>query len=131
MTTLVAVIPSHNARVRVAHSLERDLGRVEDWCSMWGMKFNAGKTKTMVVSRSRSLNPPSPALSVDGTVLEDLSFLEILGVTFDSKLTFEMHLRIGLKICITENWNSKEVVEYLSRSCCIEDLFQQLPAACS
>ena len=60
---------------------------------MWGMKLNVGKTKTMVVSRSRSLNPPSPALSVNGVVLKDLAYLEILGLTFDSKLTFETHLR--------------------------------------
>ena len=57
------------------------------------MKLNVGKTKTMVVSRSRSLNPTSPALSVNGAVLKDLAYLEILGLTLDSKLTFETHLR--------------------------------------
>ena len=57
------------------------------------MKLNVGKTKTMVVSRSRSLNPPSPALSVDGVLFKGLAYLEILGLTFDSKLTFETPLR--------------------------------------
>jgi len=92
-STLIAVIPSPDARLRVAQSLDRDLGSVSDWCSMWGMRLNAGKTKTMIVSRSRTLNPLSPALNVGGVVLKNLSVLEILGVTFDAKMTFEVHLR--------------------------------------
>ena len=92
-STLIEAIPSPNARISVAQSLDRDLLKVSDWCNMWGMKLNVSKTKTMVVSRSRSLNPPSPALSVDGVVLKDLAYLEILGLTLDSKLTFETHLR--------------------------------------
>ena len=92
-STLIAAIPSPNARISVAQSLDRDLLKVSNWCNMWGMKLNVGKTKTMMVSRSRSLNPPSPALSVNGAVLKDLAYLEILGLTLDSKLTFEMHLR--------------------------------------
>ena len=35
----------------------------------------------------------SPALPIDGTVLKESDVLDILGVTFDSKFTFEMHLR--------------------------------------
>ena len=35
----------------------------------------------------------SPALTIDGTVLKASNDLDILGVTFDSKLTFEKHLR--------------------------------------
>ena len=34
-------------------SLIRDLIRVSEWCDLWGMKLNASKTKTMIVSRSR------------------------------------------------------------------------------
>ena len=46
----------------------------------------------MIVSRSRTLHPQSPALTICGTVLKE-SDLVILGVTFDSKTTFEKHLR--------------------------------------
>ena len=49
------------------------------------------KTKTMIVSRSCTMHPHSPLLTVDGTVLKE-SDLVILGVTFDSKMTFEKHL---------------------------------------
>ena len=56
------------------------------------MKLNASLTKTMIVSRSRTMHSQSPPLTIDGTVLKESDDLDILGVTFDSKLTFEKHL---------------------------------------
>ena len=55
--------------------------------------MNASKTKTMIVSRSRTLHPQSPALTIGRTVLNESDYLVILGVTFDSKMTFEKYLR--------------------------------------
>ena len=89
----MAVVPSPGARVTVAESLNRDLVRVNAWCDLWGMKLNASKTKTMIVSRSLTMHPQSPPLTIDSTVLKESDDLDILGVTFDSKLTFEKHLR--------------------------------------
>ena len=60
---------------------------------LWGMKLNASKTKTVIVSRSRTMHPQSPPLTIGGTVLKESDDLVILGVTFDSKITFEKHLR--------------------------------------
>ena len=57
------------------------------------MKLNASKTKTMIVSRLRTMHPQSPPLTTDGTVLKKSHDMDILGVTFDSKLTFEKHIR--------------------------------------
>ena len=37
-STLIAVVPSPGVRVTVAESLIRDLGRVSEWCDLWGMK---------------------------------------------------------------------------------------------
>ena len=56
-STLMALVPSPGVRVAVAESLIGDLGRVSEWCDLWGMKLNASKTKTMIVSRSRTMNP--------------------------------------------------------------------------
>ena len=55
--------------------------------------MNASKTKTMIVSRSRTIHPQSLPLTIGGTVLKESADLVILGVTFDSKMTFEKHLR--------------------------------------
>ena len=67
--------------------------KVNEWCDLWGMKFNASNTKTMIVSRSRTMHPQSPALTIGGAVLNESDDLVKLGVTFDSKMTFEKHLR--------------------------------------
>ena len=56
-STLMAVVPSPGARVTVVESLNRDLVRVNSWCDL---KLNASKTKTMIVSRLRTMHPQSP-----------------------------------------------------------------------
>ena len=90
----MAVVTSPEVRVTVAESPIRDLGRVSEWCDLLGMKLNASKTKTMIVSRSRTMQPQSPPLTIGSTVLKESDDLVILEVTFDSKLTFEKHLRL-------------------------------------
>ena len=57
------------------------------------MKLNESKTKATIISKSRTMHPQSPALTIGGTVLKESDDLLILGVTFDSKMTFEKHLR--------------------------------------
>ena len=52
-STLMAVVPG--VKVTVTEFLIHNLGRVGEWCDLWGMKFNACKTKTMIVSRSRTM----------------------------------------------------------------------------
>ena len=66
---------------------------VSEWCDLWGIKLNASKTKTMLVSRFRTIHPQSPPLTIGGTVLKESDDLVILGVTFDSKMTFVKHPR--------------------------------------
>ena len=92
-STLVAVVPSPGERVAVSEFMNRDLNRVSVWCNLWGMKLNASKTKTMMVSRSRPVHPQLTPLTLDGTVVKESADLVILGVTFDAKMTFEKHLR--------------------------------------
>ena len=86
-------MPSPGERVAVSESMNRDLNRVSVWCKLWGMKLNASKTKTMIVSRSPTVHPQLTPLTLDGAVLEESADLIILGVTFDAKMTFEKHLR--------------------------------------
>ena len=82
-STLMAVVPSPGVRVAVAESLIRDLGSVSEWFDLWGMKLDASKTKTIIVSRSRTMHPQSPPLTIGGTLLKESDDLLILGVTFD------------------------------------------------
>ena len=59
--------------------MNRYLNRVSVWCNLWGMKLNASKTKTMIVSRSRTVHPQLTPLTVDGTMLKESADLVILG----------------------------------------------------
>ena len=88
-STFMAVVPFPSVGLIAAESLIRDIGRVCEWCYLWLMKLNAGQTKTMIVSRSRTIDPQAPPLTIGRTVLKESHDVVILGVTFDSKKTFE------------------------------------------
>ena len=92
-STLMVMVTYPGVRVTVAESLIPDLGRVSEWWELWGMKLNASKPKNIIVSRSCAMYPQSPTLTIGGTVLKESGDLVILGVTFDTKMTFEKHLR--------------------------------------
>ena len=86
-------MPSPGDRVAVSESMNRDLNRVSVWCNLLGMKLNASKTKTMIVSRSRTVHPQLTPLTLDGTVLKEVTLPLYIGVTIDAKMTCEKHLR--------------------------------------
>ena len=50
---------------------------------------NPNKTKALVVSRSRTVDPPHGDLVLSGVSISASPNLDILGVKFDSRLTFE------------------------------------------
>ena len=63
-STFISVVPSPGFRVTVAESLSRVLVKVSEWCDFWGMKFNESMTETIIVSRSRTMHPQSPSLTI-------------------------------------------------------------------
>ena len=81
-STLVAVVPSPGERVAVSESMNRDQNGVCTGCNLLVMKLNASKTKTMIVSRSRTVHPQLTPLPLDESVLKESADLVILGVTF-------------------------------------------------
>ena len=91
--TLVAVVPSPDMRAAVADSLNRDLEKISAWCILWGMKLNPSKTQNMIVGRSRTEYPHHKNLYIDGIALATTNSFKVLGMTLDSKLTFEDHIR--------------------------------------
>ena len=92
-STLLYRIPHPRDTASVAASLNDDLTWINDWCSRWGILMNPRKTRRMLISRSRTVEPLFPVLVVDGTVVEKVSELKILGVILDSKLAFEKQVR--------------------------------------
>ena len=58
-STLLRRIPHPRNRSSVAASLNDDLAVISDWCSRWGMLVNPIKTRGMLISRSRTVEPLS------------------------------------------------------------------------
>ena len=57
------------------------------------------------------MHPQSPTLTIGGTALKESDDLVILGVTFDSKITFEIHLlSIGFQSSFSKTWYLDEVL---------------------
>ena len=57
------------------------------------MIVNPNKTKALVVSRSRTVNPPHCDLVLSRVFISSGANLDILGLKFDIRLTFENHVR--------------------------------------
>ena len=72
--------------------LNNDLVRMLEWCNHCCMMLNPNKSKTLVVSRLRTVNPPNGYLGLSGVSIRVDPSLDILNVKFDRKLTFEDHL---------------------------------------
>ena len=56
------------------------------------------------------MHPQSPPLTIDGTALKEFDDLVILGVSFDSKMTFEKHLRSVSRAASQKTWYLEEVL---------------------
>ena len=65
------------------------------------MILNTYKTKTLVVSSSRTVNTQHGDLVVSGVSICTIPNLNILGVKFDSRLTFEDHVR-SIISCVSQ-----------------------------
>ena len=57
-STLVAVVRKPAERPAVAASFNKDLARIQEWHNHWCMILNPNKSKDLVISRCRTVNPP-------------------------------------------------------------------------
>ena len=87
-STLLAVV---RKPARVLARINRVLAGIQEECTHWSTILNPIKTKALVVSRSRTVNPPHGDLVLSGVYIRASPNLDILGMKFDSKLTFEDH----------------------------------------
>ena len=89
-STLSAVVLKPADRPAVAASPNRDLARIHEWCKHWCMILNPNKTKALVFSRSRTVNPPHDDGVLYGVSIWACPNLDILSVKFDSS---KAHIR--------------------------------------
>jgi hypothetical protein len=96
-STLMRIINSPIQRPSACDSLNRDLSRISEWCESWGMKINPEKSKSLLISRSRTALPVYGDLFLQGNIVSDCNVLEVLGVKLDKSLSFEPHIRSLVK----------------------------------
>ena len=71
------------------------------WCAKWRIKLNPEKTKVIIFSRSPLTRKSEPILKLYGERLKIYPQVKFLGITFDSKLTFQKHFQEILGCCNT------------------------------
>ena len=57
-STLLAVVLKPANAPAVAASLYTDVARIQEWCNQWCMILNPNKTKSLIVSISRTVSHP-------------------------------------------------------------------------
>ena len=69
------------------------------WCAKWRIKLNPEKTKVIIFSRSLLARKAELNLTLYGETLKIYPRVKFLGITFDSKLTFQPHFEDILERC--------------------------------
>lgn len=70
--------------------MQRELNVVEGWAMKWGFRISVAKSKFVVFSRSR--NKWNGSLTLYGSSIEKVENFKYLGVWFDSKLNWNIHI---------------------------------------
>ena len=81
--------------------LRKDLRKLAKWCVKWRIKLNPEKTKVIIFSRSSHARNSKPILKLYGERLKIYPQVKFLGITFDSKFTFQKHFEQILGCCNT------------------------------
>ena len=109
-------------QLELASELESDLEGTVDWGRKWLVDFNVGKTQ--LVSFDRSKCTGAIDVKMDGSVLEDKTSSQMLGLTLSSKLDWSFYIvsiaktaskKIGALIR-SMKFLSPEVALYLCKS---------------
>lgn len=71
--------------------IQEVLDKLQRWTLETGFKFNTDKTEFMVFVRNKP-KPENITLKLDGKSLKEVQTKKFLGLIFDSKLSWEVHI---------------------------------------
>ena len=87
MTLLYGMlVKMYNLQQKLLH---KDLRKLAKWFAKWRMKLNHEKTEVIILSRSSLARNSEPILKLYGERLKIYPQVKFLGITFDSKFTFQ------------------------------------------
>ena len=72
-----------------AEYLQKDLDKLARWCAKWRIKLNP--EKKYIFSKSQTAIGAEPALSLYSNLLSYCLHIQVLGITFDNRMTFTKH----------------------------------------
>lgn len=79
--------------------LQEHLDAVADWANTWGFRLSEKKTTAMLISRARHPATAEVTLKVNGVPIPVMREVKFLGVTFDSRLSWEPHIGLVINKC--------------------------------
>jgi hypothetical protein len=88
--------------------LQNQLSRLEGWCTDWHIKLNGSKTKLLIITKRVILTN-----NFKGTMVNRVLGADLLGVCFDSCLTFKPHISSKLNIEFLNRLNFLDVIKSL------------------
>lgn len=91
-TTIYTVVTSHDAVASQAASLQQSVVALHEWGVRWRIKFEPSKSQIMTISHHRH-HWHLPDVTFGGSVVPNSNQMKLLGVIFDSKLSFAAHIR--------------------------------------
>ena len=83
----------------IERQLQLCLNKVHNWSVANGFKFSKSKTICMHFCHLRTLDP-DPSLTMDGDPIKVVKEMRFLGLVFDTKLSFLLHIRALKARCL-------------------------------
>jgi hypothetical protein len=76
-------------------NLQQSVDKLIYWSNIWQLKVNVDKCHVLSIrnrNKSKDSRPNQNIYLLDGVPLNNVSFISDLGVTFDSNLSFKLHI---------------------------------------
>jgi ribonuclease HI len=77
---------------QIIFHLQKDLDEIGDWCKKWGFQINTDKTVGIVFSKKKNFSNQIH-LKIQGKDITFMNSVKLLGVKFDSHMTWEPHIQ--------------------------------------
>ena len=115
-TSLYSVLSNHSVPEQL-DNLRKCTDAINDWHLVNFLQLNPQKSEVMFIgtpTHLKYLSPP-PSINIAGTTLPSSSTtLKLLGVTFDSQLSFKQHAISVIKSCNHLIWAIRHIRPFLS-----------------
>ena len=90
-TSIQAPVTSPQQHQAIADSINSDLATIDEWASIWQVKFNHSKSQAITISRRRTKHRPPP-LKFGDSIINESNEIKLLGVTLNSALDWSPHV---------------------------------------